>query len=75
MSGANARSRKPYGGFPRLLENSRHSESDPDAVISCVNFDLRLLGLQRAIWFVTSEAPICRSLQRFQQGSICFPRA
>jgi hypothetical protein len=58
-----------------VLPRSRISETDPNSDISCANFDLRLLGLQRAIWFVTSEAPTCRSLQRFQQGSICFPRA
>jgi len=34
MRRAGARSRERHGGFTRLLENSRHSGSDPEAVIS-----------------------------------------
>jgi hypothetical protein len=34
MNRAAARSRKPSGGFPRLLEKYRHSESDPEPDVS-----------------------------------------
>ena len=43
MSGANARSRKRHGGFPRLLENSRPSATDPIVAVRSAAFGARNL--------------------------------